>query len=36
LPLYYKTSGIFYAPIPIIHTIAPCQDRMETVHGNPP
>jgi hypothetical protein len=32
----FKTSGIFYAPIPITHTIAPCQDRMETAHGNLP
>jgi len=38
LPSIFRlsTSGIFYAPIPIAHTIAPCQDRMETAHGNGP
>jgi len=31
-----KTSGTFYAPVPITHTIAHCLDRMETAHGNLP
>jgi hypothetical protein len=31
-----KKPANLLRPDSIIHTIAPCQDRMETVHGNPP